>query len=203
MQNQNSLAARAVLLRYMEFRSEERWAAGWRGDLEYALASLDNQLEIDAFRWLIEQAGGWWTWRAGDVMREFIDGSYAELQEQALAAGWAPSNPARSGRAGARVNHSVTHAPGNVPSPDDPSWEAVARRLWGARYKLAQFLAIVIGLDALSIWLKWSDNTTVLVGAPITVLVLLPDPPLWRMPLRSPRHASHHEPGPGDSPRSF
>jgi hypothetical protein len=203
MQNQNALAARTVLLSYMEFRSEERWAAGWREDLEYALASLDDQLEIDAFKWLVEQAGGWWTWRAGDVMREFIEGSYAELQEQALAAGWAPSHLARPGRSGALVDGSVTDARGDALPPDDPSWEAVARRLWGARYKFAQFLAIVIGLDALSIWLKWSENTTLLVGAPITVLILLPDPPLWRMPLRSPRHASHHEPGPGDIPRSF
>jgi hypothetical protein len=198
MQNQNTLAARTVLLRYMEFRSEERWATGWRGDLEYALASLDDQHEIGAFKWLVEQAGGWWTWRAGDVMREFIEGSYAELQEQALAAGWAPSNFAGSGRTGVLVDDPVTGARGDAPPPDDPSWEAVARRFWGARYKCAQFLAIVIGLDALSIWLKWSDNTTVLVGAPVTVLVLLPDPPLWRMPLRSARHlANHEQPGPG------
>ncbi len=185
MQNQNALAARTVLLRYMEFRSEERWAAGWREDLEHALAGLDDQLEIDAFKWLVEQAGGWWTWRAGDVMRDFIEGSYTELQGQALAAGWAPSHPARPGRSGALVDASVTDERGDAIRPDDPSWEAVARRLWGARYKVAHFLAIVIGLDALSIWLRWDENTTLRVGAPVAVLLLLPDPPLWRMPLRS------------------
>ena len=187
MQNPNTLATRNVLLRYMEFCSEERWAASWREDLEFALASIDEQSEIGAFRWLVEQAGGWWTWGSGDVMRGFIEGSYADLREQALAAGWVPS-ARRSGRTRLLLDDLVTNEPG-AGSTDDPSWEAVARRLWRARYKLAQLLAIVIGLDALSIWLNSSENTALLVGAPITVLVLLPDPPLWRMPLRSRRHA--------------
>ena len=186
MQSQNALAARTVLLRYMEFRSEERWAAGWRGDLEYALTSIDDRHETGAFRWLVEQAGGWWTWAPGDVMREFTEGSYTELQKRALAAGWA-SDSARPGQTGSVVDSPVTDALAETASPVDPSWEAVARRLWGVRYKAAQFLAIVIGLNVVSAWQRWDENTTLLIGVPVGVLILVPDPPLWRMPLRSPR----------------
>lgn len=201
MQNENTLAARTVLLRYMEYCSEERWSTGWLGDLEYALARQGDELDSGAFRWFVEEAGGWWTWRPGDVMREFIEGSYAELEQHALAGGTPAPHLGRPAQTGAGADPRSADVRGAAAPPLDPSWEAVGWRLWRGRYKLAQFLAIVVGLDALSIWLKWSENTAMLVGAPVAVLVLVPDPPLWRMPLRSSRHSPSEPPTPGEARR--
>lgn len=85
---------------------------------------------------------------------------------------------------------------------EEPSWEGIARRVWGARRKIAGFVAIVVATDVAGIWLGTDENATVMVGAVVSVLLLAPDPPLWRMPLRShsARRADHeplanaHEP---------
>jgi len=185
MEEENRLAVRIALRRFMEFHSEDRWCASWRVDLEYALVHVGPDFDSGAFRWLVEHAGGWWTWRDSQVRPQFVEGSYSDLERQASDAGWPPTAPelplARN------IEQPATDA--STPSPAvDPSWEAVARRLWRGRYKFAQFVTIVVGLDAVSIWLKWSENTAMLVGVPVAVLVLVPDPPLWRMPLRSPKH---------------
>lgn len=45
-----------ALLVFMEAESESRWCAGWLHDLHLELKG------DPAYDWLVEQAGGYWTW---------------------------------------------------------------------------------------------------------------------------------------------
>lgn len=70
-------AARA-LLGYMLWWSEENYCAGWLRGLEREM------LSDDAYRWLVEQAGGWWTFNesreSGDPPYLFVSGAVADLR---------------------------------------------------------------------------------------------------------------------------
>ena len=72
-----SPAARA-LLGYMLWLSEENYCAGWLVGLERAM------LGDDPYRWLVEQAGGWWTfndsWGPGEPEHLFISGALVDLE---------------------------------------------------------------------------------------------------------------------------
>jgi hypothetical protein len=174
---------REALLSYMRHWSQERWAAGWLDDLEQALVSWDDETHAGTFEWLVERAGGWWTQELGAVNPRFVGGSYAELRQKAIASGWAVG-PRRAQRASVSASSTPPHQ-GRVATPDQ-SWEEIARNAWGARYKTAGFLAILVGTNAVSVWLDIDETATVAIGTTLAVLLLIPDPPLWRTPLRSP-----------------
>ena len=76
--------ARHALLRFMEWCSEEYWCAGWLIDLEHQLALHATGPDRDAFRWLVQQAGGWWT-SDGRAGNQFVAGTFAELTTGAAA----------------------------------------------------------------------------------------------------------------------
>ncbi len=175
-------AARAALLSYMRHWSQERWAAGWLDDLEQALVSWDDETQTGTFAWLVERAGGWWTQDVGDVTTRFVSGSYADLRQNAITSGWAvdphcgPRDPLSSSSTPLDQGRATTPA---------QSWEDIARNAWGARYKAAGFLAILIATNAASAWLDIDETATVAIGTVLAVFLLVPDPPLWRRPLRS------------------
>lgn len=177
-------AARAVLLAYMRYQSDELWAAVWRVDLEYALAGWGDESDQGAFRWLVGEAGGWWSWGEDWAEPVFVEGSYAELQRRAVAGGW--SRAGRSEASGlARPVRRPARGAGPVEAVEDVSWEAMGRRLWGIRYKAVVFAGIVVFADALRVLFGLSENDQLWVTAPLAVLLLIPNPPLWRIPLRS------------------
>lgn len=60
-----------ALLVYMEYLSEDRWAAGWQRDLHVIL------LGDDTYEWLVSTAGGWFT---GHWPTEFVPGTLDELK---------------------------------------------------------------------------------------------------------------------------
>ena len=55
--------------------SEERWCAGWLIGLHVEMARLDDP----AYKWLVEQAGGWWRWPEGAHDVSFQAGSLVDL----------------------------------------------------------------------------------------------------------------------------
>lgn len=58
-----------VLLRYMEYESEEIWCAGWLTGLESAL------LGDVIYETLVREAGGFWVWDGNSPnCRKFIEG---------------------------------------------------------------------------------------------------------------------------------
>jgi hypothetical protein len=77
------VAARAALRSYMRHWSQTRWAAGWLTDLEHALVLLGKDFHAGAFAWLVENAGGWWTWDETQLGQRFVDGTYDELLQHA------------------------------------------------------------------------------------------------------------------------
>jgi hypothetical protein len=174
--------ARAALLSYMRHWSQERWAAGWLDDLEQALVSWDEETHAGTFAWLVESAGGWWAQEPGESTTSFVSGSYAELRQKAITSGWAVGRPcARK----APLSSSSTPLDQSRVATPAQSWEDIARNAWGARYKAAGFLAILVGTNAAGVWLDIDETATVLVGTGLAVFLLVPDPPLWRIPLRS------------------
>lgn len=174
--------ARAALLSYMRHWSQERWAAGWLEDLEQALVSWDDETHAGTFAWLVERAGGWWAQEPGESNPSFVSGSYAELRQKAITSGWAVDRPCA--RRNPVASSSTPRDQNHVATPAQ-SWEDIARNAWGVRYKAAGFLAILIATNAASIWLDIDETATVLIGTSLAVFLLVPDPPLWRIPLRS------------------
>jgi hypothetical protein len=79
---------RYALLSFMEYWSEELRAAGWYMDLEYFLLDMGSEAQeihgvppgrfIDAYRWLVDQAGGWFT-HGPSHGREFVEGTFEDL----------------------------------------------------------------------------------------------------------------------------
>jgi len=61
-----------ALLGYMQGESEARWCAGWLIDLHTAL------LGDKAYEWLVEEAGGWFTYTD-----EWHEGTLADLRKLA------------------------------------------------------------------------------------------------------------------------
>jgi len=175
-------AARAALLSYMRHWSQERWAAGWLEDLEQALVSWDDETQAGTFAWLVERAGGWWAQGPGESNPSFVSGSYAELRQKAMTSGWAVKP--QCGRRDA-LSSSSTPLDQSRATTAAQSWEDIARNAWGARYKAAGFLAILIATNAASMWLDLDETATVVTGTALAVFLLLPDPPLWRIPLRT------------------
>jgi hypothetical protein len=73
-----SAAARHALLRFMEWWSEEHWCAGWLIDLEHQMALQATSADRGAFEWLVQRAGGWWTYDS-EAGNRFVIGTFAEL----------------------------------------------------------------------------------------------------------------------------
>lgn len=73
-----------ALLTFMQHRSEENWCAAWYSDLQYALLDAGTQQDRETYRWLVEQAGGWFTWDAHED-RRFVLGAPSELEDAAAA----------------------------------------------------------------------------------------------------------------------
>ena len=71
-----------ALLGFMRYVSEDRWATVWDRDLEYALLDPRYKRDLETYRWLVEQAGGWFTY---DGATRFVPGAFDEL-----AAGYKP-----------------------------------------------------------------------------------------------------------------
>lgn len=78
--------AKQALLEHMLAWSEGRYSAGWLVDLEHTMARDGADT---SFRWLVEEAGGWWTfnedWKMGDdpeTIRLFVPGTFEELVAQ-------------------------------------------------------------------------------------------------------------------------
>lgn len=61
--------AQKALAGYMAGESEARWCAGWLDHLHFEL------LGDDAYEWLVEAAGGWFTY-----YNEFVPGTFTELR---------------------------------------------------------------------------------------------------------------------------
>ncbi len=179
-------AARAALLTYMRSVSEDRWAAGWYSDLEYAIAGLGDGFDSSAFHWLVDRAGGWWAWDDGHIGKLFVEGSYKDLLRQAAAAGWRVSDGPSSPGAPAPV--AGQKSPGaweQAMSGEDVSWETMARRLWSVRYKALVFVGVVAFVNVVERLLSLSQNDGFWIAAPLAFLLLVPDARPWRIPLRS------------------
>jgi len=78
--------ARLALAIFMDAMSEEHFAADWYVDLEHALVRQLTGEELAAYRWLVQGAGGYWTFdeTAPDPSyRRFVPGSFEQLEREA------------------------------------------------------------------------------------------------------------------------
>jgi hypothetical protein len=72
----NIQAARKALLVYMEWWSENTHCAGWLEELADVMAIKGFNDETNTFKWLVEEAGGWFIYD-----KKFIPGTFQELLE--------------------------------------------------------------------------------------------------------------------------
>lgn len=82
----NPEAAREALHGYMLWWSEEHYCATWQTNLERIMAKMDGVFGggvNGAFSWLVEEAGGWWTynrhWSEPGPNEIFVEGKFEEL----------------------------------------------------------------------------------------------------------------------------
>jgi hypothetical protein len=73
----------------MEWWSEDYFCAAWLNDLQRTMARQSTGPDRDAFEWLVDRAGGWWTFDDGPGTESglrFVPGTFADLVMDAARA---------------------------------------------------------------------------------------------------------------------